>query len=76
MAVGDLAFCGVNDIATALAIGCTAASYVDIRDDGWSLYRAQLLGKKRKFSGGLVLIGIVRSSGRASRLIRTLQSEY
>ncbi|STJ28955.1 Uncharacterised protein [Escherichia coli] len=46
--------------------------YVDIRDDGWSLYRLNYW-EKAEILGGLVLIGIgVQSSGRTSRLIRTL----
>lgn len=57
MAVGvGLAFLQVNIIATALAWLCNL-DYVDIRDDGWSLYRLNYW-EKAEILGGLVLIGI------------------
>lgn len=57
MAVGvGLAFLQVNIIATALAWLCNL-DYVNIRDDGWSLYRLNYW-EKAEILGGLVLIGI------------------
>lgn len=57
MAVGvGLAFLQVNIIATALPL-VVQPDYVNIRDDGWSLYRLNYW-EKAEILGGLVLIGI------------------